>query len=80
MRIDKFLKVSRVLKRRTIAQDACAANKVSINGKTAKAGAPLKIGDTVTVNFSAKPFVFKVVKICDHIKADLAHTMYEIIE
>jgi len=80
VRIDKFLKISRVLKRRTVAQDACAANKVSINGKTAKAGAQIKIGDIVTVNFSAKPFVFKVIEIREHIKADLAHTMYEVME
>jgi len=79
MRIDKFLKVSRVLKRRTVAQDACAANKVTINNKPAKAGTQVKVGDTITVNFSTKPFVFKVVEIREHIKADLAHTLYEIV-
>jgi len=79
MRLDKYLKVSRVLKRRSVAQDACAGNKVSVGGKPAKAAARLKVGDIVTVNFSNRPFTFRVLKLCEHIKADDAHTMYEII-
>ena len=80
MRLDKFLKVSRVLKRRTVAQDACAGGKVLIGDKVAKSSAQLKEGDIVTVKFSSRPFVFRVVKICAHIRADEAHTMYEVME
>jgi len=80
MRLDKFLKVSRVLKRRSVAQEACAGNKVSIGGKPAKAGARVKIGDIVTVNFSSSPFTFRVLKLCEHIKADDAATMYEVLD
>ena len=80
MRLDKFLKVSRVLKRRSVAQDACAGGKVSVGGKPAKAGARLKEGDIVTVSFSNRPFTFRVVKLCEHIRADDAHTMYEVID
>ena len=80
MRIDKFLKVSRVLKRRTVAQDACAGGKVLVGDKVVKSSHQLKAGDVVTVRFSGRPFVFRVCKICAHIKADEAHTMYEVIE
>ena len=49
MRLDKFLKVSRILKRRTVAQEACSAGKIDVNGKPAKQGHKLKVGDKVTV-------------------------------
>ena len=80
MRLDKFLKVSRVLKRRTVAQEACAGNKVYLNSKQAKAGAQVKLGDIITIKFSLRPYTFKIIKLCEHIKADLAHTMYEVMD
>ena len=51
MRLDKFLKVSRIIKRRTIANEACDASRVELNGRNAKAGAQVKVGDIVTLHF-----------------------------
>lgn len=60
MRLDKYLKVSRIIKRRTVANDACDAGRVAVNGKIAKAGQPVKEGDTLTLSFGEKEHSFKV--------------------
>ena len=79
MRIDKFLKVSRIIKRRTVASDACDASRVSINGKTAKSSAQLKIGDTVEVKFGASPLRFRVLSLQESTRKEDADSMYEIL-
>ena len=63
MRLDKFLKVSRVIKRRTIANEACDAGRVSINGKTAKASSEIKIGDVIDIVYGEKNIKFEVLNI-----------------
>lgn len=63
MRLDKFLKVSRVIKRRTVANDACDAGRVSINGKVAKASSEVKVGDMVEIRFGEKLIKFEVASI-----------------
>ena len=73
MRLDKFLKLSRVIKRRTVANDVCQAGRVSVNGRPAKAGTKLKIGDVVTVLFGGGAVSFKVLR-------DEASSMYELLE
>jgi len=79
MRLDKFLKVSRIIKRRTVANNACDNDHVSVNGKTAKASYDVKIGDLVEITFGDKTLKFKVLEIKDFTgKAD-ASSMYEII-
>ena len=76
MRLDKFLKVSRVIKRRTVANDACDAGHISVNGKVAKASYDVK---EVTVSFGQRQLVFRVLNVREHVgKAD-ASDMYEII-
>ena len=79
MRIDKFLKVSRILKRRTVAQEACGENKVLINGKAAKSGARVKIGDVVEVIYATGTLKFKVLNIKETVKKDEAASLYEVI-
>ena len=80
MRIDKFLKVSRIIKRRTVAATVCDAGKVLINDKVAKSSTNVKIGDIVCVTFGAKVFKFKVMNLNEAVKAQDAQTLYEIIE
>lgn len=79
MRLDKFLKVSRILKRRTVAQEACDGGKVDVNGKAAKPSCRLKVGDLVCVHFATANLTFRVKMIKETVKKDEAAEMYEII-
>lgn len=79
MRLDKFLKVSRILKRRTVAQEACANGLVDVNGKQAKSSTKLVVGDKVTVHFATAQLTFVVKQLLETTKKDLAATMYEIV-
>lgn len=79
MRIDKFLKVSRIVKRRTLAQEACDRGKVNINGKAVKPGFRVKIGDVVEVNYTDSTLKFKITDIKETVKKDDASSLYEII-
>ena len=79
MRIDKFLKVSRVIKRRTVANDACDNDHVSVNGKVVKASYDVKLGDVVEVTFGEKTLRFRVLDIKEHTAKADASSMYEII-
>lgn len=80
MRLDKYLKVSRIIKRRTVANDACDTEHVSVNGRRAKASYDVKEGDIIEITFGQKTLKLKVVSVRDSVaKADAAG-MYEIIE
>ena len=79
MRIDKFLKVSRILKRRTVAQEACTEDKVVINGKPAKPSTKIKIGDEVEILYASGAFKFRVLNIKETVKKEEATTLYEVI-
>ena len=79
MRLDKFLKVSRLIKRRTVANDACDSERISVNGKSAKASYDVKIGDRITVAFGNRSVTVKVLEIKDTTKKTEASGMYEII-
>lgn len=79
MRLDKFLKVSRIIKRRTVANDACDTEHVSVNGRPAKASYNVKEGDVIEITFGAKTVKLRVKDVREHaLKADAAE-MYEII-
>ncbi|MBE7064692.1 MAG: RNA-binding S4 domain-containing protein [Ruminococcaceae bacterium] len=80
MRIDKFLKVSRVIKRRTVANEACDAGRVSVNGRPAKASVRVKSGDIVEIGFAGGVVKFEVLAIKETVKKDEAACMYRIIE
>ncbi|MBQ8207734.1 MAG: RNA-binding S4 domain-containing protein [Clostridia bacterium] len=80
MRLDKFLKISRIIKRRTVANDACDTEHVSVNGKRAKASYDVKVGDIIEISFGQKPVKVKVLDVREHVaKADAA-ALYEVIE
>lgn len=78
MRIDKFLKVSRVIKRRTVAQEACDGGRIEINGKAVKPSKEVKVGDVVTVAFGNRSMSFEVLSIDEHQTKDSASSMYRI--
>lgn len=80
MRLDKYLKVSRIIKRRTVANDACDAAHVTVNGRPAKASYDVKEGDVIEVSFGQRTLKVKVLDIREHTaKADAA-SLYEVIE
>ncbi len=80
MRLDKFLKVSRVIKRRTVAAEACDKQRVSVNGQVAKPGKDLKVGDLVEVRFGSGTLRFKVLQTAETVRKEAAAAMYEILE
>lgn len=80
MRIDKFLKNSRLIKRRTVAKDACEQGKILVNGKEAKPGTEVKVGDELTLNFGAKAMVVVIESLAEHVTKDSAKEMFRILE
>ena len=80
MRIDKFLKVSRILKRRTLAQEATSGGRVKINGKTVKPAHEVKVGDVVELGFNSGTVKIKVKDIKETVKKEQAENMYEVID
>ena len=80
MRIDKYLKNSRIIKRRTVAKEACDQDRVFLNGKVAKAGAEVKPGDEIHIEFGSGSLTLKVVRVADSVRKEDAADMYEIIE
>lgn len=79
MRIDKFLKVSRILKRRTVAQEACSEEKVMINGKTAKPSTAVKVGDEVEILYASGSLKFRILNVKETVKKEEAASLYEVI-
>lgn len=80
MRLDKYLKVSRIIKRRTVANDACDAAHVSVNGRTVKASYDVKVNDIIEVTFGQRTLKVKVTDVREHALKNEAATMYEIVE
>ena len=79
MRIDKFLKISRILKRRSVANEACSGGRVSVNGKSVKPSYSLRVGDEVEIAFGEGALKFKVLNLKETVKKDEAATLYEIL-
>lgn len=79
MRLDKFLKVSRIIKRRTVANEACDSSYVTVNGAPAKASRILKVGDVVEVAFGTRTLKFRVASLNEHTSKADASSMYEIL-
>jgi ribosomal 50S subunit-recycling heat shock protein len=80
MRIDKFLKNSRLIKRRTIAKEACEQDRITVNGKIAKPGTEVKAGDLIEIQFGNSLIKARVLRLSDSTKKEDAASMYEIIE
>ena len=79
MRIDKFLKVSRIIKRRTLANEACDAGRISVNERLVKASYDVKVGDIIELRFGEKVSKFEVLKVAEHVTKDSAQELYRVI-
>ncbi len=79
MRLDKFLKVSRIIKRRTVANEACDAERVTVNGRPAKASTQVKEGDILEIAFGTSPLKVQVLSVKETVKKEEAKEMYKCI-
>lgn len=79
MRLDKYLKVTRLIKRRTVANEACDAQKINVNGKAARASYDVKVGDVIEINMGAKPLKVRVLSVNEYATKDNAAENYEVI-
>ena len=80
MRIDKFLKVSRIIKRRTVANEACGSGRVMINNKVAKPGTEVKPGDIISIRFGEHVGLYEILSIAETVKKDEASSMYRVLQ
>ena len=78
MRLDKYLKVSRLIKRRTVANEACDAGRVKVNGKEARASYSVKIGDEIEINFGSRNILLEVTDISETVRKDDAALLYRL--
>lgn len=79
MRLDKYLKVSRIIKRRTVANEACDAGRVMVNGKAARASYDVKVGDIIEISFGAREFKAQVTSVAETVKKEEAQGLYNLI-
>lgn len=79
MRLDKYLKVSRLIKRRTVANEACDAGKITVNGKVARASYDVKIGDVIEITLGARSVKVRVTEVKEIVRKEEATTMYEAV-
>ena len=79
MRLDKFLKVSRIIKRRTVANEACSGGRVTLNGKVAKPGADVTVGDEMTIRFGEHYGKYVILSIQESVRKESAQDMYRIV-
>ena len=77
MRLDKFLKVSRLIKRRTVANEACDNGRISVNGRVAKASYDVKVGDRIEISMGARTVAVEVLAVSDNVRKDDAAGMYK---
>ncbi len=80
MRLDKFLKTSRLIKRRTVANEVCDAGKVQINGRPAKAGAAVHVGDVIQVAFAGRLLTAEVLQVAENVRSEQAKEMYKVLK
>ena len=79
MRLDKYLKVSRLIKRRTVANEACDAGKITVNGKVARASYDVKIGDVIEITLGARSVKVRVTEVKEVVRKEEETTMYEAV-
>ena len=80
MRLDKYLKISRLIKRRTVANEACDAGRVQVNGKVAKASYDVKIGDVLEITLGERVLRAKVLSVSEYAKKEEASSLYQMLE
>ncbi len=79
MRLDKYLKVSRLIKRRTVANEACDAGRVTVNGKVARASLEVKVGDIIEISFGTRPVKLEVTAVNETVRKDDAALLYKML-
>lgn len=79
MRLDKYLKVSRVIKRRTLAKELCDGGRVSVNGRTAKAGTEVAVGDEISVRFGGRTLAVRIEGIAESVRKEQAAALYRVL-
>ncbi|MBQ8515892.1 MAG: RNA-binding S4 domain-containing protein [Ruminococcus sp.] len=79
MRLDKYLKVSRLIKRRTVANEACDAEKISVNGKVARASYDVKVDDVIEINMGQKSLKVRVTQVTEYVTKDTASDLYQVL-
>lgn len=79
MRLDKYLKVSRIIKRRTVANEACDAGRVLVNGKAARASYDVKVGDIIEIQLGTRPIKAEIISVNEYAKKEEASDMYKIL-
>ncbi len=80
MRLDKYLKVSRLIKRRTVANEACDAGRVSVNGKPARASYDVKVGDVIEIAFGNKLVKAEVTRVAETVRKEEAEEMFKLLQ
>ena len=80
MRLDKYLKISRIIKRRTVANEACDAGRVLVNGKPARASYEVKVGDLLELNFGARVVKAEVLQVNEYARKEEAGLMYKLVD
>lgn len=80
MRLDKYLKVTRLIKRRTVANEACDADKIVVNGRPARASYDVKVGDIIEINMGQRPLKVKVLNVTEYATKDNAADNYVVVE
>ncbi|MBQ8081953.1 MAG: RNA-binding S4 domain-containing protein [Clostridia bacterium] len=80
MRLDKYLKVSRIIKRRTVAKEACDGGRVTVNERVAKAGTDVKVGDIMTIRFGNRLGKYEITDISEVVRKENASSMYRVLE
>jgi len=80
MRLDKFLKISRIIKRRTVANSACSGGRVSVNSRVAKPGADVKTGDILEIRFGSHMGKYRILSLQEHVRKESAQDLYEVLQ
>lgn len=80
MRLDKYLKISRIIKRRTVANEACDAGRVEVNGKIARASLSIKVGDSISIKFGDKTTMLEILEVKENVRKEDTSSMYRIIQ
>ena len=78
MRLDKWLKVSRLIKRRTVAKEVCDAGRITVNGRPAKAGSDVSVGDVIRVSYGGRVTEAEILIVAENMRTELCDTMYQI--
>ncbi|MGI6157952.1 MAG: RNA-binding S4 domain-containing protein [Saccharofermentanales bacterium] len=79
MRLDKFLKVSRIVKRRTVANEMASAGRIDVNGRRAKPGTDVKVGDVLDIGYGERRVRVRVLDVREHVRKDEAESLYEVL-